>query len=335
MKTKAVAKAGMNLSRRALSACLLLAPGAVVPFAARAGSYPDRPITLVYPYAGGSASDVLARQVAEIISRALGQAVIVETRAGAGGSIGLEHVARSAPDGYTLAFSASGSMAVNPHLYNLKYRPVDDLVSITTLVDIPFVVVTRPDFPARTLEEFIGYAKANSGKVSFGNAGFGTQAHLTQVLFMRAAGIEANVVSYKGGPPAMADLMGGHIDAMIDNAAAQAGNVQARKVRALFVTTRSRSASLPDVPTAEEAGLPGFVTSGWFGLAAPRGTPQAVVQKLHAVIASAFARPEMRRKLMQAGWLPVASPPAEADARARADLARFGAIARELKLKPN
>lgn len=335
MEPKAVAKAGMNISRRALSAGLLLAASAVVPFAAHAGAYPDRPITIVYPYAGGSASDVLARQVADIISRALGQAVIVESRAGAGGSIGLEHVARSAPDGYTLAFSASGSMAVNPHLYNLKYRPVDDLVSITTLVDVPFVVVTRPDFPARTLDEFIAHAKANAGKVSFANAGFGTQAHLTQVLFMRAAGIEANVISYKGSPPAVADLLGGHVDAMIDNAAAQVGNVQARKVRPLFVTTRTRSASLPDVPTAEEAGLPGFVTSGWFGLAAPRGTPPAVVQKLNGAVARAFSRPEMRRKLMEAGWLPVASSPVEADARARADLARFGAIARDLKLKPN
>jgi tripartite-type tricarboxylate transporter receptor subunit TctC len=322
----------MNISRRALSAALLLGAS---PFAAGAASYPDRRIRIVYPYAGGSASDLLARQVGEILSKALGQPVVVESRPGAGGSLGLEHVAHSAPDGYTLAFSASGTMAVNPHLYNLKYRPVDDLVSITTLVDIPFIVVTRPDFPATNLEEFVAYAKANPGQVSFANAGFGTQAHLTQVLFMRAAGIDANVISYKGGPPAVADLMGGHIDAMIDNAAAQIGNVQARKVNPLFVTTRTRSASLPGVPTADEAGLAGFVTSGWFGLAAPRGTPQAIVDQINAVIVKAFARPDMRRKLLAAGWLPVASSPAAADARARADLARFGAIARELRLKPN
>jgi len=322
----------MNISRRALSAALLLG---AVPLAAGAASYPDRRIRIVYPYAGGSASDLLARQVGEILSKALGQPVVVESRPGAGGSLGLEHVAHSAPDGYTLAFSASGTMAVNPHLYNLKYRPVDDLVSITILVDIPFIVVTRPDFPAANLEEFVAYARANPGQVSFANAGFGTQAHLTQVLFMRAAGIEANVISYKGGPPAVADLMGGHIDAMIDNAAAQIGNVQARKVHPLFVTTRTRSASLPGVPTADEAGLAGFVTSGWFGLAAPRGTPQAIVDQINAVIVKAFARPDVRRKLLAAGWLPVASSPAAADARARADLARFGAIARDLRLKPN
>jgi tripartite-type tricarboxylate transporter receptor subunit TctC len=226
-------------------------------------------------------------------------------------------------------------MSVNPHIYHLTYRPVDDLVSITTLVEIPFIVVTRAGFPAGTLQEFIAYAKANPGKVSFANAGMGTQAHLTQVLFMKAAGIDANVVSYKGGTPAAADLMGGHVDAMIDNAAAQVGNVQARKVRPLFVTTRRRSASLPDVPTAEEAGLPGFVASGWFGLAAPRGTPPAIVDQLNAAIVKEFSRAQTRSKLMQAGWLPVASSPADADARARADLVRFGAIAREIKLKPN
>ena len=325
----------MNISRRALSATLLVGAAGVASFAAKASSYPSRPITIVYPYTDGSASDVLARQVAEIIERALGQAVMVESRPGAGGSMGLEHVARSAPDGYTLAFTASGTMSVNPHLYNLKYRPVDDLVSITTLVEIPFIVVTRPGFPGPTLQEFIAYARANPGRVSFANAGMGTQAHLTQMMFMKEAGIDANVIFYKGGPPAVADLMGGHVDAMIDNAAAQVGNVQARKVRALFVTSRTRSASLPDVPTAEEAGLPGFVASGWFGLAAPRGTPRTTIDKLNSVVARAFSQADTRRKLVAAGWLPVASSPAQADARARADLARFGAIAREINLKRN
>jgi tripartite-type tricarboxylate transporter receptor subunit TctC len=325
----------MNISRRALSATVVLAATGVAPFAARPDSYPDKPITIIYPYAAGSASDLLAREIGAIIAKALGQPVVVESRPGAGGSIGLERVVRSAPDGYTLAFTASGTMSVNPHIYRLKYQPVDDLVAITTLVDVPFIVVTRRGFPARTLQEFIAYARANPGKLSFANAGMGTQAHLTQVMFMKAAGIEANVVFYKGGTPAMADLMGGHVDAMIDNAAAQVGNVQARKVRSLFVTTRTRSASLPDVPTADEAGLPGFVTSGWFGLAAPRGTPQAIVQQLNSVIVKAFSRADRRKKLVQAGWLPVASSPADSDARARADLVRFGAIAREIDLTPN
>lgn len=321
--------------RHLLAAALLGILGGAATTASADPSYPAKPITIIYPYAGGSASDTLARQVGEMISKALGQPVIVESKPGAGGSTALELVTRAAPDGYTLAFTASGTMAVNPHIYNLKYKPVDDLVSITTLVDIPFIVVTNNAFPAKNLQEYIAHAKANPGKVSFANAGMGTQAHLTQVMFMKSAGIDANVVSYKGGAPATTDLMGGHVESMIDNAAAQVGNIQAGKVRGLFVTTQTRSASLPNVPTANEAGLPGFVTSGWFGLAAPKGTPPAIIEKLNAVVVRSFAQPDTRRKLIDAGWMPVASTAADADARARADLARFGAIAQQLNLKPN
>lgn len=325
----------MNPLRRSLTATIGLASLALPVLSPAADAYPAKPITIVYPYAGGSASDTFTRQVGEILTKALGQPVVVDSKPGAGGSMALEQVARAAADGYTLVLTASGTMAVNPHIYNLKYKPVDDLTSITTLVDIPFIVVTRNSFPARTLKEFIAYAKANPGKVAFANAGMGTQAHLTQVAFMKAAGITANVVSYRGGAPAMTDLMGEHIDAMIDNAAAQVGNVQADKVRALFVTTHARSGSLPKVPTADEAGLPGFVTSGWFGLAAPKGTPQPIIDRLNAVIVKAFDQPDTRKKLMDAGWIPVANSPSESDARARADLVRFGAIAQQLSLKPN
>lgn len=325
----------MNKFRRAYTTAIGLATLALPVIAQGSDAYPTKPITIVYPYAGGSASDTLTRQVGEIIAKALGQPVIVDSKPGAGGSMALEQVTRAAADGYTLVLTASGTMAVNPHIYNLKYKPADDLTSITTLVDIPFIVVTRNSFPSKTLKEFIAYAKANPGKVAFANAGMGTQAHLTQVAFLKTAGITANVVSYKGGAPALTDLLGGHIDAMIDNAAAQVGNVQADKVRALFVTTRARSTSLPKVPTADEAGLPGFVTSGWFGLAAPKGTPQPIIDRLNAVIVKAFAQSETREKLLAAGWIPVASSPSDSDSRARADLVRFGAITQQLNLKPN
>lgn len=326
----------MNTSRRAFAASLGLSVlGVHFSGQANEPGYPSKLIIIIYPYAGGSASDVLTRQVGEYISKALGQPVVVESKPGAGGSMALEMASRAAPDGYTLVFTASGTMSVNPHIYNLKYKPVDDLVSITTLVDIPFIVVTRNGFPAANLKEFIAYAKANPGTISFANAGMGTQAHLTQMMFLKAAGIEANIVSYKGGAPAVTDLLGGHIDAMIDNAAAQVPNVQGNKVRPLFVTTRSRAASLPNVPTADEAGLAGFVTSGWFGLAAPKGTPQAIIDKLNGVIVKAFAQTDARKKLIDAGWMPIANSAAEADARARADLTRFGAIAQQLNLKPN
>jgi len=326
----------MTIHRRTfvLNAAVSLCAASLATAARAAGpGYPSKPITIVFPYAAGGATDAMTRQIADLMAKALGQPVIVDAKPGAGGSMALQQAVRANPDGHTLVLTASGTMAVNPYLYDLKYKPVEDLAPITILVDIPFVVVTRPDFPARTLKEFIAHAKANPGKISFANAGVGTQAHLTQMMFMKEAGISANVVPYKGGTGAIADLLGGHIDAMIDNAAAQVANVQAGKVRALFVTTRERSESLPGVPTAQEAGLPGFVTSGWFGLAAPKGTPQAVIDRLNAVIVQGMARPEARQRLIDAGWMPVGSSPSEAAARARSDLARFGQIALQIGLK--
>ena len=295
----------------------------------------NRPITIIYPYAAGSASDLLTRQVAEILSHALGNAVIVEAKPGAGGSTALEYVARAPADGHTLVLSASGTMAVNPHIYKLRYSPVDDLVPITVLTEIPFIAVTNVDFPAKNLKEFITLAKKQPGQITFANAGLGTQSHLTQMMFLKAAGIDANVVAYRGGTPMVTDLMGGHVDAAFDNAAAQMANVRANKVRALFVTSPTRLESMPQVPTAEEAGLPGFTASGWFGLAAPKGTPQAIIERMNQAIAEAFKKPEMRRKLIDAGWVPVANSPAEAAARARADLARLGVIVHQLGIKPN
>ena len=295
----------------------------------------NRPITIIYPYAAGSASDLLTRQVAEILSHALGNAVIVEAKPGAGGSTALEYVARAPADGHTLVLSASGTMAVNPHIYKLRYSPVDDLVPITVLTEIPFIAVTNVDFPAKNLKEFITLAKKQPGQITFANAGLGTQSHLTQMMFLKAAGIDANIVAYRGGTPMVTDLMGGHVDAAFDNAAAQMANVRANKVRALFVTSPTRLESMPQVPTADEAGLPGFTASGWFGLAAPKGTPQAIIERMNQAIAEAFKKPEMRRKLIDAGWVPVANSPAEAAARARADLARLGVIVHQLGIKPN
>lgn len=319
--------------RLVLSICSLFAAGAAT--GAAAAEYPSRPITIVFPYAVGSASDTLARQVGEILTKALGQPVVVDPRPGAGGSTALEYASKAAPDGYTLVLTGTGTMAVNPHIYNLRHRPVDSLKSITILTEIPFIVVTNRDLPVKDLKDFISYAKARPGEVSFGNAGIGTQAHLTQMMFLKAAGITANVVAYKGGPPATTDLLGGHINAMIDNAASQTENVRAQRVRPLFVTTQVRSPSMPNVPTADEAGLPGFVTSGWFGLAAPKDTPTAIVDRLQAAVAKGFAQPDIRKRLLEAGWIPVANLPAEADARARADLIRFERVAADLQLKPN
>ena len=325
----------IRLFNRRLALAAIAASSWFVPSAMASDALQNRPITIIYPYAAGSASDLLTRQVAEILSHALGNAVIVEAKPGAGGSTALEYVARAPADGHTLVLSASGTMAVNPHIYKLRYSPVDDLVPITVLTEIPFIAITNVDFPAKNLKEFITLAKKQPGQITFANAGLGTQSHLTQMMFLKAAGIDANIVAYRGGTPMVTDLMGGHVDAAFDNAAAQMANVRANKVRALFVTSPTRLESMPQVPTAEEAGLPGFTASGWFGLAAPKGTPQAIIERVNQAISEAFKKPEMRRKLIDAGWVPVANSPAEAAARARADLARLGAIVHQLGIKPN
>jgi len=302
--------------------------------AVAADSYPSKPITIILPYATGGTADMLARYAADALQSELGQPAIVEARPGAGGVLGTEHVARAEPDGYTLVLTASGTMAVNPYVYKLRYKPLEDFKQVTVLVDLPFVVVTNNQFPAKNLREFIDYGRQHPGAITFGNAGMGTQQHLTQLMFARAAGIEVNVVPYKGSSPAMTDLLGGHINAVLDNTGVQTPFIQAGKVRALFVTNPQRVAALPDVPTAPEAGLPGFSAVAWFGLAAPHGTPDAVVEKVQQTIARAFAKPEMQRRLQDLGMIPKASTPAETTARVKADLQTFGKIAKEIDLKP-
>lgn len=299
-----------------------------------ADSYPSKPITIILPYATGGTADMLARYAADALQSELGQPAIVEARPGAGGVLGTEHVARAEPDGYTLVLTASGTMAVNPYVYKLRYKPLEDFKQVTVLVDLPFVVVTNNQFPAKNLREFIDYGRQHPGAITFGNAGMGTQQHLTQLMFARAAGIEVNVVPYKGSSPAMTDLLGGHINAVLDNTGVQTPFIQAGKVRALFVTNPQRVAALPDVPTAPEAGLPGFSAVAWFGLAAPHGTPDAVVEKVQQTIARTFAKPEMQRRLQDLGMIPKASTPAETTARVKADLQTFGKIAKEIDLKP-
>ena len=325
-------------SRRTVLMAVAVAAAATLtsaPTDAHAQTFPGKPITIIYPYAGGSASDLLTRQVGEWMGKALGQPVIVESRPGAGGSTALEQATRAPADGHTLVLTASGTMAVNPHIYRLKYDPLADLTPIAILVEIPFIAVSNLTFAGTDLKRFIETAKARPGAVSFGNAGIGTQANLTQVMFMRQAGITANIVPYKGGAAMTTDLLGNHLDAAFDNAAAQVANVKAGKVRPLFVTTRERTASLPDVPTAVEAGLPGFVQAGWFGLAAPKGTPRAVVERINRILTEAFARPENHKYLIEAGWTPALGTPEQAAQRARSDHEQLGAVVRALGLQPN
>jgi tripartite-type tricarboxylate transporter receptor subunit TctC len=297
--------------------------------------FPSKTVTIVVPYAPGGTADALARMAADILQKELKQAVIVDSKPGAGGSLGMEAVTRAQPDGHTLVLTASGSMAINPYVYKMRYKPVEDLASVTILADVPFVFVANTSVGIKDLEGLRALAKSKPGQVSSGNAGSGTQAHLTQVMFEKAAGIELNIISYKGSAPATTDLLGNQTDTMIDNIAAQSSFITSARVRPLFVTSAKRVAAFPDVPTAQEAGLPGFTAVAWFGLAAPKNTPSAVILKIQQIVAKGFARPEVQHKLESLGLIPVANSPADATDRAKKDLEHFGVLAKQLDLKPN
>lgn len=314
-------------------AALLMSLGLAPAFAADA--YPSKPITIVYPYAPGSASDTMTRLLADAISKKLGQPVIVDSKPGAGGSIATEHVVRSAPDGYTLLLSASGTIAVNPHIYKLRYNPVEDLAQISIAVEVPFVFVVGKDFPAQDYPSFKALSGQKSGGLTSANAGLGTQAHLTQAAFAKLAGVNLSIIGYKGAAPAVNDILGGHVDSMMDNAASQIPYVSSGKTTALFVTSDYRFEGYPKVPTAKELGITGLVPAGWFGLAAPKGTAPAAIDKVQAALAATLKDPEIQRKLKELGWVIVGSSPQQALERARADYTLLGQVVHDIGLKPN
>ncbi|MFM9869257.1 Bug family tripartite tricarboxylate transporter substrate binding protein [Achromobacter xylosoxidans] len=318
---------------RTVIAALLLSAG--LPLAQAANAYPAKPITIVYPYAPGSASDTMTRLLAEAMSKRLGQPVIVESKPGAGGSIATEHVVRAAPDGYTLLLSASGTIAVNPHLYKLRYNPVQDLAPISIAVEVPFVFVVGKGFAAQDYAAFKALSHQKPGGLTSTNAGLGTQAHLTQASFAKLAGVNLAIVGYKGAAPAVNDVLGGHVDSMMDNAASQIPYVTTGKTTALFVTSDYRFDGYPDVPTARELGITGLVPAGWFGLAAPKGTPAEVIATLRSALAASLDEPPMREKLKALGWVVVGSTPEQALERARTDYERLGQVVRDLGLQPN
>lgn len=312
----------------------LLLPCGMAP-ALAADTYPAKAVTIVYPYAPGSASDTMTRLLADAMAKRLGQPFIVESKPGAGGSIATEHVVRAAPDGYTLLLSASGTIAVNPHIYKLRYNPLDDLAHISIAVEVPFVFVVNKDYPAQTYAAFKALDKSKPGGLTSANAGLGTQAHLTQAAFAKRAGLDLSIIGYKGAAPAVNDILGGHVDSMMDNAASQIPYVTSGKTTALFVTSDYRFSGYPQVPTAKELGITGLVPAGWFGLAAPKGTSPAILEMLQVALAASLKDPDTQRKLQELGWVVVGNTPAEALARARADYDVLGQVVRDIGLKPN
>ena len=315
------------MNRRHLLAAIAALPAARSA-AAQGGWTPDRPIRLVVPFAPGGSTDVTARLVAEAIAPRLGQPVVIENRPGAGGNIGSESVARAAPDGHTLVMGTSSTHATNPALYrNLPYQPLRDFAPVAQVAFIPNLLVVHPDVPARDLPALIALGKARPGSLNFGNAGSGTSQHLSAAMIASRAGIEVTHVAYRGGAPAVTDLLGGKIQAMAAPLVEVIAHVQAGRLRALAITTARRSSLLPDVPTIAET-IPGFEVALWNGIFAPAGTPPAAVQRISTAIAEALRTEEMRARLAQQGSEPVGSTPAQFTAFIAAEIPKWAELVR-------
>jgi tripartite-type tricarboxylate transporter receptor subunit TctC len=274
---------------------------------ARAESYPNRPVTLIVPFPPGGSTDIVARIVADKLSETLGQPIVVDNRGGAGGTVGTRAAAKSAPDGYTLLLSYTGTLAIGPSLYaNVGYDPRKDFDPVGRIGTAPSMLLAHPSFPAHSVAELIGYAKANPGKVNYGTAGVGTVGHIAGEYLATLAGIKLTHIPYKGTGPVMTDLLGGHI--LLGFAPIPAGhsNVLAGSLRALAVTSASRSTLVPDIPTIAET-LPGFDAVLLYGLVAPAGTPHPIIERLNRAVSA----DDLRRRLATEGAEPLASTPQE------------------------
>ncbi len=277
-----------------------------------AQDYPERPITLVVPYAAGGGNDVMARIVGEKMSKTLGQQIVIENRGGAGGSIATRMVARATPDGYTLGLGGTGTLAVAPTLYpNAGYDPRKDFAPVGLIATSALVVLVHPSVPAKTLKELIALAKSKPGQINFASAGVGSGMHLGTELFELMADVKLTHVPYKGTGPALTDLLGGHVSLFFSSLPSAIPLIQAGKVRALAVTSLKRSAVLPDLPTVAESGVPGYEAVLHYGIVAPAGTPKLIIAKLNAALREAVASPEVHEKIAADGAEPLASTPEE------------------------
>jgi tripartite-type tricarboxylate transporter receptor subunit TctC len=273
---------------------------------AHAAEYPTRPIKLVVPYAAGGPTDVLGRMVGDYLSRDLKQTVVVENKAGAQGAIGAEVAARAEPDGYTLFFTAASIVVLNPQLYKkLPYDPVKDFRVLAVITDLPVLMEVHPSVPAKTVAEFVAYAKQNPGKLNFGSAGTGGTTHLAGEMFRQMAGIDMVHVAYKGAGPALQDLLSGNIQLMFDTLGTALPPVKAGLLRPLAVSSAQRIPDLPDVPTMAEAGYPQYAVSVWYGVAAQSKLPEEIAQKLKASLDRALSDDTFRASLNKSGFAPL------------------------------
>jgi tripartite-type tricarboxylate transporter receptor subunit TctC len=289
--------------------------------------YPTRPVTVIVAQPPGGGTDIIARIIAQQLSVQLGEPFVVENRAGAGTVVGTAAAANSAPDGYTLLTGLSANMAVNPSLFaHLSYDPIRDFTPVGMLAEFPFVVVVNKDFPAHSIKDLIEMAKAKPGEINFASGGNGTGQHLSTELFELLANIKMTHVPYRGAAPAYTDIMSGQTPVFFDNLASALGQIKGGTVRALAVTGKERSPLLPDVPTVAESGLPDYVYYVWFGLWAPKNTPQPIVEKLYAQIQKALAEPAVKERIAEDSGVPMNMPLADIQPFVQSEIAKWADV---------
>jgi tripartite-type tricarboxylate transporter receptor subunit TctC len=294
---------------------------------AQAQTYPNKPIRLVCPFPPAGAVDIASRAVAHELTQLLGQPVTVENRPGAGGNIGAEVVAKSPPDGYTLLMTTSGIMAINPALYSkIPFDPIKDFAPVSIVVSLNNVLVVNPSLPFKSVAEVIAAAKAQPGKLTYASSGNGTSIHLSGELFKSMTGVNLLHIPYKGSAPAVTDLLAGQVNMMFDNIPSSLPHIKSGKLRALAVTGAKRSQLLPELPTIAEAGVPGYDSYVWFGVAAPAGTPPEIIARLNAAMAKAAVSPGFHDRLTGQGYDVLSSTPEQMAESIRGEIAKWGRI---------
>ncbi|PJO35563.1 tripartite tricarboxylate transporter substrate binding protein BugE [Delftia acidovorans] len=326
--------APLRARRSTVLALAAIAAFATLGATAARAEFPDRPIRLIVPFAASGSTDLAARLIGEYAARELGQAIVVENRAGAGGSLGMEQVAKSRPDGYTLGMATMSTHGSNAAAYGtrLKYDPVKDFAPVSNVATVPSVLAVNAKFPARTMAELLAMARKEPGKITFASPGMGSLGHANVEYFSSLAKIELLHVPYKGSGMALNDAVAGQVDAITDNLPSALTHIQAGRLRALAVLSDKRSPALPDVPTYGELGFPQMGNGGWFGIVAPAGTPAPVVRRLNQAIHAAMKQPDFIKKMEDAGATLIPNTPQQFQAQIEQAVARYAAVAKVAKI---
>jgi tripartite-type tricarboxylate transporter receptor subunit TctC len=299
-----------------------------------AETYPTRSVTLIVPSAAGGGTDTIARLIGDQLSKQLGQGFVVENRTGGGMLVGTTAAAKAAPDGYTLLVGLTGNMSVNPSLFaKLSYDPLADFTPVAMLANYPFLVVVNNDLPAKSINDLISLLKARSGQIDYASAGNGTGQHLAPELFKMMTGTEMGHVPYRGAQPAYQDVISGRVPVFFDNMSTAMSLVKGGKVRALAITSKKRSALMPELPTVDEAGVPGYEYYTWFGLWAPKGTPQPIVEKLYAEVRTALADPTVQQRIADTAGEPSQMPREQIDLFVKTEIAKWADVVKRAGIK--